>query len=133
MLEWDARLDALGVKLTRATAAHAWRLTAAVYQDETQSGGNHNIYYKLLKADGTPAAGVRLIVDWKDRPPSDDPAYVTTAANGEANFPLWAILHPELQDGPYFTKTVNEPSDVVSGMGLPVNRHVNFLLTYRYV
>ncbi len=132
-LQWDARLDALGVKLARATDAHAWRLTAAVYQDETQSNGNHNIYYTFLKADGTPAAGVKILVDWKDRPPQDDPAYVTTDANGEANCPLWAILHPELQDGPYFTKTVNEPSDVVSGMGLPVNRHVNFLLTYKWV
>jgi len=132
-LQWDARLDALGVKLVRVPDAHAWRLTAAVYQDETQSGGNHNIYFKLLRADGTPAAGVKIIVDWKDRPPQDDPAYVTTDANGETNCPLWAILHPELQDGPYFTKTVNEPSDVVSGMGLPVNRHVNFLLTYKFV
>ncbi|MEW5717741.1 MAG: hypothetical protein AB1817_03870, partial [Chloroflexota bacterium] len=44
-LQWDARLDTLGVKLTRATDAHAWRLTSAVYQDETQSSGNHNIYY----------------------------------------------------------------------------------------
>jgi uncharacterized Zn-binding protein involved in type VI secretion len=131
-LQWDARLDALGVKLTRATEAHAWRLISAIYQDETQSSGNHNIYYKLLKADGAPAAGVKIVVDWKDRPPQDDPAYVTTDANGEANCPLWAILHPELQDGPYFTKTVNEPSDVVSGMGLPVNRHVNFLLTYKF-
>jgi len=131
-VQWDARLDALGVKLTRASDARAWRLIAAVYQDETQSGGNHNVYYKFLKADGTPAAGVRILVDWKDRPPQDDPAYVTTDANGEANCPLWAILHPELQDGPYFTRTVNEPSDVVSGMGLPVNRHVNFLLTYQF-
>jgi len=132
-LQWDTRLDALGVKLTRAPDAHAWRLISAVYQDETQSGGNHNVYYKLLKADGTPAASVRILLDWKDRPPQDDPAYVTTDANGETNCPLWAILHPELKDGPYFTRTVNEPSDTVSGMGLPVNRHVNFVLTYKWV
>ena len=132
-LQWDARLDPLGVKQTRATATHAWQLVSAVYEDETQSGGNHNIYYKLQKADGSPVVGVKILVDWKDRPPGDDPAYVTTDANGEANCPLWAILHPELQDGPYFTKTVNEPSDVVSGMGLPVNRHVNFLPTFKWV
>ncbi len=131
-LQWDARLDALGVKLTRAPEARAWRLVSAVYQDETESGGRHHIYFQLLKADGTAAPGVRLIVDWKDRPPQDAPAYVTTDASGQANCPIWAMLSPALQNGPYFARIANEPSDVVSGMGLPMNRHVNFVLTYRF-
>ncbi len=132
-LVWDARLDPLGVKLTRATAPHAWRLVSAIYQDETESNGNHNIYYTTQNANGTPAANIQFVLDWNGRNPADDPGYTTTDANGEANIPLWAILHPELQDGPYFTNTVNQPSDTVSGMGLPVNRHVNFLLTYRWI
>ena len=131
-LQWDTRLDALGVKWQRNDAAHAWRLISAQYQDETQSGGNHHIYFKALRANGSPASGLKFVIDWVGRAPRDDPAIVTTDANGETNCPLWAILHPEKQDGPYFTSTREEPGDTVSGMGLPVNRHVNFLLTFKY-
>ncbi len=131
-LQWDSRLDALGVKLERNNSAHAWRLISAQYQDETQSGGNHHIYFKAVRADGSPASGLKFVIDWVGRATRDDPAVVTTDANGDTNCPLWAILHPEKQDGPYFTSTREEPGDKVSGMGLPVNRHVNFLLTYKY-
>jgi len=114
------------------TSSPAWRLIVAKYQDETESGGNHHIYYKLLNANGTPAANVKLLVDWKGRWLWDQPAVVVTDNNGETNSALWSILHPELKDGPYFTFVKDQPSDKVSGMGLPVNRHVNFLLTFQY-
>ncbi len=130
-LEWDARLDALGVKLKRSDAAEAWRLVSAKYQDETESGGKHHVFFKALNADGTPKAGLDFVVDWVGRDPGDQPAVVTTDANGETNCPLWAILHPDLQDGPYFTLAKDQPSDTVSGMGLPMNRHVCFLLTFQ--
>jgi hypothetical protein len=131
-LDWDARLDALGVKLQRSSAAHAWRLVSAQYQDETQSGGTHHVLFKAQRADGSPAAGVRFVIDWVGRAASDAPAIVATDANGAASCPLWAILHPDLKDGPYFTSTKDEPGDTVSGMGLPMNQRVNFLLTFKY-
>jgi hypothetical protein len=130
-VEWDSRLTTLGVTVEMSSAQHAWRLIAAKYQDETESGGNHNVYYKMLKADGTPASGINLVVDWLGREASDTPAIVTTNGNGEANCPLWAVMHPELKDGPYFTYVKDAASDKVSGMGLPVARHVNFLLTFK--
>jgi hypothetical protein len=108
-------------------------LVSAIYQDETESSGNHHIFFTAQNADGTPAVGLKFAIDWVGRTSSDKPTLVTTDPNGAANCPLWAILHPELQDGPYFTLAQEQPSDRVSGMGLPVNRHVNFLLTFRYV
>ncbi len=132
-LDWDPRLSALGVRLTNTDAPHAWRLISAIYQNEFESGGTHHVYYKALYADGTPAAGVRFLLDWNGRDPADDPVYATTDSNGETNIPLWAVMHPELQDGPYFTLAADQPSDKVSGMGLPANRHVNFILTFMYV
>jgi predicted alpha-1,2-mannosidase len=131
-LEWDPRLDALGVKLKRSDAAEAWRLISAKYQDETESGNTHHIYFKALNANDTPKAGLKFVVDWVGRETGDQPAIVTSGANGETNCPLWAILHPELQDGPYFAFVQGQPSDMVSGMGLPLNRHVNFLLTFKW-
>ncbi len=131
-LIWDPRLDPLGVKLTRTDQSPAWRLTSGLYQNEFESGGNHNVYFTLQKTDGAPAAGVTVVVDWVGRDPSDRPAESVTDANGQTNIPIWAILHPELQDGPYFAYVKDSPSDKVSGMGLPVNRHVNFLLTFRF-
>ena len=132
-LEWDSRLDDLGVHLTRTDTSHAWRLISAIYQDPSESSGNHNIYYKALRSDGTPAVGIKFVMDWNGRNPADLPGMATTDENGEANIPMWAILHPELKDGPYFTTTVDQPSDKVSGMGLPVNYHVNYILTFKYV
>ncbi len=131
-VQWDERLTPLGIKHTPVNTAQAWRLIAAKYQDETESGGNHHIYYKLFNANGTPAAGVKIVVDWLGRESGDQPAVVTTDANGEANCALWSILHPDLKDGPYFTFIKGVPSDQVSGMGLPMNRHVNFVLTFKF-
>jgi hypothetical protein len=131
-LEWDARLDDLGVQLKRTSAPRAWRLISAKYQGPGESGGKHHVYFKALRADGTPARDVKFVVDWVNRDPSDAPAVVTTDAQGEANCPLWAILHPALKDGPYFVLPKTDPGDTVSGLGLPDNQKVNFILTFRY-
>ncbi|MDE3089728.1 MAG: hypothetical protein KGJ80_10160, partial [Chloroflexota bacterium] len=130
--QWDPRLDALGVTLTRSTAPRAWRVTAATLQDPGQTGEDHHIYYTALRADGSAAAGIKFVIDWVGRDPSDQPAFVTTDANGQTTCPLWAGFDPNLKNGLYFTTTTDQPGDTVSGLGLPSNRHVNFLLTYQY-
>ena len=130
-LVWDVRLDTLGVNVERAVSNPAWRLVSAIYQDETESGLNHNVYFKALNADGTPAANVTFAIDFIGRNPSEPVPTATTDENGETNSPIWATMHPELKDGPYFAFVQNEASDTVRGMGLPANRHVNFLLTYQ--
>jgi hypothetical protein len=131
-VEWDPQLDVLGVRLTRTNAPQAWRLVSAKYQGPDESSNNHHIFFTALRGDGTPAAGVRFVVDWVNRDPSSPASIVTTDSNGEANEALWSILRLDLKDGPYFATSKDQPGDTVSGMGLPENRHVNFLLTYKF-
>ena len=55
---WDPRLtDDMGVYWVNANPPPGtwyWRLVSGEYQDETQSGGKHHIYYKCLDAIGNP-------------------------------------------------------------------------------
>ena len=54
---WDSRLTTLWVYYTEANVPAGtwyWRLTIGQYQNENESGGNHNIYYKALDANGNP-------------------------------------------------------------------------------
>jgi hypothetical protein len=129
---WDPRLDALGVQLKRTSAQHAWRLVSAKYQPPEESGGKHHIFFKALQSDGSPKSGLKFVVDWIYRDPSDAPAVVTTDANGEANCPLWAALDPAKKNGIYFTLPATEAGDTVSGLGLPSGQNVNFILQYKF-
>ena len=131
-LQWDTRLDGLGVKLTRTSAAHAWRLVSAQYQDPGQSSQNHHVFVKAVRADGSPAVGLRFVVDWLNRSPSDAPASITLDGNGQGSCPLWAGFDPSQKNGLYFTTTRGEPGDTVTGMGLPSGRNVNFILTFGF-
>ncbi|NOX63907.1 MAG: hypothetical protein GXP42_18480 [Chloroflexi bacterium] len=132
-LAWDPRLDELGVRLERTNKRPAWRLISAQYQDPTESGGRHHVDFIALDADGRPAAGVRFLRDWKGRLPNQEPAYAVTDEQGKANIPLWVNFNPDKKDGLEFATAADEPGDTVFGMGLPMNRHVNFVLTYQWV
>ena len=131
-LQWDARLDALGIRLTRSRAPQAWQLIAAQYRDDTDAEGKHHVYIKALSADDKPAVGVRFVVDWVGRHADETPCSVLTDANGEGNGPMFINLHPEQKDGIIFATAVDQPSDRVDGMGLPNKHHVCYVLTFRY-
>jgi hypothetical protein len=127
---FDARLTNLGVKATQTSNA-VWDLTVAKYQDETQAGGNHHIYFTVLDVAGQPMPNITCVVDWVGRAPSDPPTKVVTDANGQTNVPIYANLDITLKNGPYFAFVENQTiSDIVTGMGLPEKHHVNFLLTF---
>lgn len=129
----DPRLAALGVTY-RETPGAVWKLTSLVYEDETQSGGNHNIYFTVFGADGKPAPDVVCEVDWVGRDPTDDIYHGVTDAAGQVNFGMYANLDIHLLNGPYFGYVGSQAqSDVVTGMGLPENRHVNFKLGFQHV
>ncbi len=130
-MKWDPRLDDLGVRLERAGTEPRWRLVEAEYWDDAQSGGKHHIYIKALRQDGTPAAGVRFVADWIGRRPDETPGLATTDERGEANLPMFINFDPHLKNGVMFATVDGAAADTVTGMGLPWNHHVCFVLTFQ--
>ena len=132
---WDPRLDALGVRVERASVVAGqifWRLTAARWANERESGGRHTIFIEVLNPDGTRAAGQTVTAQWpggsavvpvQNPPPPDWPA----------NFPMYSTL------GSYAISVDSAPSDRVVGMGLGTVEdphftvHTSFYLTYQLV
>lgn len=130
-VDWDQRLDLLGIRLTRVEPLVGWRLIAAKYLDPVEADGKHHVYFKALNADGSPRAGIRFIVDWVGRRADENPGITVTNKSGEGNFPIFINMHPELKDGPVFATSLDQLGDRVDGMGLPNNHHVSFVLTYQ--
>ncbi|MDE3088695.1 MAG: hypothetical protein KGJ80_04850 [Chloroflexota bacterium] len=129
-MDFDPRLTNLGIGVTVNPNA-TWSLTSAQYQDETQAGGNHHIYFTVLDAAGKQTGGVKCIVDWVGRDPGDKPTVTLSDPTNPVNFPMYANLDITLKNGPYFAFIEDQSkSDVVTGMGLPEHHHVNFLLTF---
>ncbi len=121
-----------------------WKIVAVRYQDENESGGNHNVYCTVLDELGVPAIGVPIRLDWQGREPGDTPSTVSTDGNGNGNVAIWAGQRgwrPEEGPGPYTVWVGdpdlrgNEPTHIrgekLVGMGLPMNRHVNFIVTWQ--
>jgi hypothetical protein len=130
-LEWDSRLDAMGVKLVRAQPAAGetcFRLVKAKWLDEIESQGRHHIFVDVLDEGGQRMIGQRVIVSnggqnvlvTEDKPPPEL----------SCNFPMFAVL------GSYSCQ-VEGVSDVVTGMGmgsaeLPTHKlHTSFELTFQ--
>ncbi len=130
-MQFDPRLTTLGISAV-PNANATWVVTSVQYQDETQAGGNHNIFFTVQDDQGKPAPNITCVVDWVGRDPTDPPTKVVTDANGLANVPIYANLDIHLLNGPYFAFIEDQSkSDVVKGMGLPEHHHVNFLLTFK--
>lgn len=131
-LEWDSRLDALGVALVPAEDCEAgcWKLITARYEDDQQSGGNHNIYARLYNESGDMIAGVPWVVSW----PDGNVTIYSKAPPEWADFPIFACYLPDTQRGAYSAYAGDDPtrSDVVQNMGLPACYHVNFRLEWQY-
>jgi hypothetical protein len=127
-------LNGLGVQLVLATPQPGqayWHLVRAIFQDVGESGGNHHIYFQALDGSWQPLAGERACVAWPD-----GEECVTTNAETDptqwANFPMYADYNPSLgQRGPYEAHMAGI-SDWVTGLGLPLKQHVNFLLTFQH-
>jgi len=130
-LQWDSRLDALGIRLTRAPSPNAWRLVSAIYRDVDESDNKHHIYIKAVDAEANPIPAARFLVDWLGRHRDEAPGLLTTDPGGVANYAMFINMHPEQQDGILFATAQDGPSDRVDGMGLPNNHHVCFELTYQ--
>lgn len=147
---WDSRLTDLGVCCIEANLAPGtwyWKLTSGVYEDETQSGGAHNIYYKCLNDSGQPIENQMCWAGWGNTGsavpcpvipnPLDGTASMSTKGSIDgywANYPLAGGWCPFWPTGPHggYGAWVNGPSDQVWGMGMPCNRHVNYRYTWKW-
>jgi hypothetical protein len=147
---WDSRLTDLGVCCMEANPAPGtwyWKLTSGVYEDETQSGGAHNIYYKCLNDSGQPVENQMCWAAWGNtgsavpcpvipNPPDGTASMLTKGpVDGYwANYPLAGGWCPFWPTGPHggYGAWVDGPSDQVWGMGMPCNRHVNYRYTWKW-
>lgn len=119
------------ISVTRTTALPRWQLTGCIYQDESESGGNHNLYFSITDELHAPA-NVYACQWWPD--PAEAPV-CQLALNGVTNFGLYGgPFYPDRGEvGAYCGYIKGDPSDETCGMGLPANRHVNFILIYQRV
>lgn len=123
-----------------------WKIISVKYQDTTESDNNHNIYYTALDENGIPAPGIPIFMDWQGRPSDDIPASVSTDGNGAGNQAMYhgpVGWRPENGPGPY-TAWIGDPDyrgnsptkipgEKLVGCGLPMNFHVNYVVTWKKV
>ena len=117
------------VSITPTSATSGYRLTGYVYEDENESGGNHNLYVTVVDKNGAPMSGVMVHQAW----PDGDVAQ--PALGGVTNFGLYGgPFYPDQgQVGAYYCYIESKDhSDICKGMGLPVNRHVNYIITFQH-
>lgn len=130
-LEWDSRLDAMGVRLVRAqppAGETCYRLVKAKWFNEMESQGRHHIFVDVLDEGGQRIIGQRVIVSnggqtvlvTEDKPPPEL----------SCNMPMFAVL------GSYSCQ-VEGISDAVTGMGMGSAEaptfalHTSFELTFQ--
>lgn len=133
MVEIDPRCP--WVQLHPAPDGAAWRLVKFVFESDTESGGNHNIYVNVLDDDGNPASTVKADFGWPTFEDPDDSVLQALDASGNTDFPMTnAIINDTHPRGPYWSMVGKDSkvSDYVDGMGLPANHHVNYRLFYQW-
>jgi cAMP-dependent protein kinase regulator len=131
----DPRLGSLNVSVQPAGVRPGqsyWRLIAARWENESQSGGGHSIFVDLLDEGGAKIIGHPVEIRWagggltvstEAKPPTEP----------SSNFPMYNTL------GSYSVSIPGLPSDLVVGMGLGTAEqpaftvHTNFFLTFKRV
>ena len=130
-LEWDRRLDPMGIQVVRAQPAAGetcYRLVKAKWLNEAESGGRHHIYADVLDEEGKRIIGQRVIVTYGGQTVpliTENKPYPELSCN----FPMYAVL------GTYRCQ-VEGVSDVVTGLGmgsaeLKYKLHTCFELTFQ--
>lgn len=128
-LEWDPRLDDLGIEITRAEAESGqpiYRLISARYLNESEAQGLHHVFVEVLDENGQRILGQPVTLAWSDGQGTmitEDKPYPEYAAN--------APLYGEISEGTYEVEVKDAPSDKISGLGLPGKRHVSYQLTFQ--
>jgi hypothetical protein len=130
-LEWDSRLDEVGVTLLPAQDASQgyWELVSAQYLDEQESQGLHHVFVKLLDEQGNQMAET----PWNITYPGGSVRIMSKSAPDWADFAMYDCYFPDREHGAYtaFAGDTSTQSDAVFGMGLPVCLHNSFRLIWQ--
>lgn len=128
-MEWDPRLDDLGIEITRAESESGqpiYRLISARYLNESESQGLHHVFVEVLDENGQRILGQPVTLAWSDGEGTmitEDKPYPEYAAN--------APLYGEISEAKYEVEVKDALSDKVSGLGLLGKRHVSYQLTFQ--
>lgn len=132
-LQLDPRLEQeVGVTVKLANAPPGtkyWKLISGQYQNPDESGGNISIVLFVQDERGMPLPGQRVIQKF----PGDQASGITDE-RGHFEFPQSpdSSFSPDRgEHGPYSAFVDGLPTDRVVGMGLPLKRHVQYILTWR--
>ncbi len=130
---WDQRLGngtqvlphLDSVRIVPANVAHGqkyWRAVSVKFEDISESGNDHTIYVYLQDENGKRVDGKKLEVSSETGRDPEYPDEKTAADMCQCN---WG--YPMYGDG-YGVQIVNDqyPSDKVTGMIMPMHRHVNY-------
>ena len=118
--------------LNPAPGTKYWKLISAQYQNPDESGGGVNIVCFVQDENGNPMPGTRVTL----KTPAGDTATQITDERGHCDHPMGAgsSFAPDRNErGPLTVFVEGLPSDDVNGMGLPLRRHVQYILTWRRV
>ncbi len=129
------------LSVTSTAAFPKWQIVRVEYvmPEDPRNNGSTNIYCKTLDVKGNYLAGVKVWQDWHD-----DRASELMKKQGELTYYNEAFGCTFFQSGdssfdpgkgeagPY-SCYVDGQSDQVHGMGLPLRRHVQYLLVWQFV
>ena len=135
-LNFDPRLTTeIGAAVQKANVVPGqayWKLISAQYQDPEESGGNVSIVCFVQDDRGIPlpAQPVTLVTTGGDTATqiTDERGHCDHPMGHGSNFDPGRGMH-----GPLSVHVGGLPSDTVIGMGLPLNRHVQYILVWRRV
>lgn len=102
-----------------------WRVISVKFEDISESGNDHTIYVKVLGEDGKRIDGKKAhltSVGGLSEYPDEKPAIDLCDCN--YNYPMYG-------DGYGFNIEDQFPSDKVSGMIMPMRRHVNYRVIFQ--
>lgn len=118
-----------------------FRLVKAIYFDEASAGGRVNILVGVLDENGKELTDIPVRMEWganeytiRQTEEKRDPFLIPYNLNIIAAHDMasGSSFAPDRRErGGYKIAVDGLPSDVVSGMGLPLRRHVAFLLVFQ--
>jgi hypothetical protein len=135
-VDWQVDDPVIRSRLTivPATGRPYWRITQVRYEPPAAAGNRHNCYVRAEDADGANKLGVYIKLAWPDgqdtvqKTEIHDQYYPT---NYYADQPLYGgSWNPAHGPGPY-TMSINDVSETLAGMGLPMAQHVNYYVVFR--